>query len=63
MFNASYLPYQYPLFFPNMEGGYRPNVTYRYLEIFDDNKQNRLAFLFVLKVCHKKQKLSYYLGY
>ncbi|CAK8560461.1 unnamed protein product [Lathyrus sativus] len=41
--HASYLAYQYPLIFPYGEDGYRPNIAHRYLDIFQDNKRNRLT--------------------
>ncbi|XP_058764578.1 uncharacterized protein LOC131638036 [Vicia villosa] len=42
-FHAIYLAYQYTLIFPYGEDGYRPDVAHRDLEIFDDNKRNRLT--------------------
>lgn len=41
-FHAIYLAYQCPLIFPYGEDGYRPNVAHMDLEIFDDNKHNKL---------------------
>ncbi|CAK8570203.1 unnamed protein product [Lathyrus sativus] len=41
--HASYLAYQYPLIFPYGEDGYRPNIAHRDLDIFQDNKRNRLT--------------------
>ncbi|XP_058727025.1 uncharacterized protein LOC131598443 [Vicia villosa] len=42
-FHASYLAFQYLLIFTYGEDGYRPDVAHRDLEIFDENKRNRLT--------------------
>ncbi|CAK8534588.1 unnamed protein product [Lathyrus sativus] len=41
--HASYLAYQYPLILPYGEDGYRPNIAHQDLDIFQDNKRNRLT--------------------
>ncbi|KAI5444617.1 hypothetical protein KIW84_013038 [Lathyrus oleraceus] len=62
--HTSYLAYQYPLIFPYGEDGYMPNIVHRDLDIFQDNKRNRLtirewlAFCIQNSSCETKTLLS-----